>query len=70
MVLLVALPQNAGINAKNLKERKMQKRTIEIRGIPAAVWGSRSKKIYIYAHGQGGSKDDAEFLASIICKQG
>lgn len=48
----------------------MQKSEIKIRGIPAAVWGGRSKRVYIYAHGQGGSKDDAEFLASIICKQG
>ncbi|WP_298704452.1 alpha/beta hydrolase [uncultured Campylobacter sp.] len=48
----------------------MQKSTIEIRGIPAAVWGSCSKKVYIYAHGQGGSKDDAELLASVVCEQG
>ena len=70
MVFLVALPQNAGIDAKNLKERKMQKSAIEIRGIPAAVWGNRSKKVYIYAHGQDGSKEDAELLASVVCKQG
>lgn len=48
----------------------MQKSAIEIRGIPAAVWGNRSKKVYIYAHGQGGSKDDAELLASVVCEQG
>ena len=42
----------------------MQKSAIEIRGIPAAIWGSRSKKVYIYAHGQDGSKDDAKLLAS------
>ncbi len=48
----------------------MQKSAIEIRGIPAAIWGSRSKKVYIYAHGQGGSKDDAELLASVVCEQG
>ena len=47
----------------------MQKSAIEIRGIPAAVWGSHSKKVYIYAHGQGGSKEDAELLASVVCKQ-
>ena len=70
MVLLVTLPQNAGIDAKNLKERKIQKSAIEIRGIPAAVWGGRSKRVYIYAHGQGGSKDDAELLASVVCEQG
>lgn len=70
MVFLVALPQNAGIDAKNLKERKMQKSAIEIRGVPAAVWGSRSEKVYIYAHGQGGSKDDAELLASVVGEQG
>ena len=69
MVLLVALPQNAGRRRKNLKERKMQKSAIEIRGIPAAVWGNRSEKVYIYAHGQGGSKDDAELLASVVCEQ-
>ena len=48
----------------------MQKSTIEIRGIPAAVWGNRSKKVYIYAHGQGGSKEDAGLLASVVCEQG
>ena len=69
MVLLVTLPQNAGKRRKNLKERKMQKSAIEIRGIPAAVWGNRSKKVYIYAHGQCGSKEDAELLASVVCKQ-
>ena len=70
MVLLVALPQNAGRRRKNLKERKMQKSAIEIRGIPAAVWGNRSEKVYIYAHGQDGSKEDAELLASVVCEQG
>lgn len=48
----------------------MQKSAIEIRGVPAAVWGGRSKRVYIYAHGQYGSKDDAEFLASVVCEQG
>lgn len=48
----------------------MQKSEIKIRGIPAAVWGSRSEKVYIYARGQGGSKDDAELLASVVCEQG
>ena len=48
----------------------MQKSTIEIRGVPVAVWGSRSEKVYIYAHGQCGSKDDAELLASVVCEQG
>ena len=48
----------------------MQKSAIEIRGIPAVIWGSRSKKVYIYAHGQDGSKEDAELLASIVCEQG
>lgn len=48
----------------------MQKSEIKIRGIPAAVWGGRSKRVYIYAHGQGESKDDAELLASVVCEQG
>lgn len=48
----------------------MQKSAIEIRGVPAAVWGNRSEKVYIYAHGQCGSKEDAELLASVVCEQG
>ncbi|WP_298053073.1 alpha/beta hydrolase [uncultured Campylobacter sp.] len=48
----------------------MQKSAIEIRGVPAAVWRNRSEKVYIYAHGQCGSKDDAELLASVVCEQG
>ena len=47
----------------------MQKSAIEIRDIPAAVWGNRSEKVYIYAHGQCGSKEDAELLASVVCEQ-
>ena len=69
MVFLVALPQMR-VSAQKFKGKKIQKSAIEIRGIPAAVWGSRSEKIYIYAHGQCGSKDDAELLASVVCEQG
>ena len=48
----------------------MRESEIKIRGIPAAVWGSRSEKVYICAHGQCGSKDDAKLLASVVCEQG
>ena len=48
----------------------MQMGTIEIRGIPAAVWGGCSKRVYTYTHGQDGSKEDAELLASVVCEQG
>lgn len=34
-------------------------------GIPAILWGSASKNLYLYIHGQGGCKEEAEFLANL-----
>ena len=71
MVLLVALPQNAGIDAKNLKERKMQKSAIEIRGVPAAIWGSRSKKVISTLTGKAKARRMRSFwLPSFVSKAG
>ena len=44
--------------------------TVKISGIPAILWGTGSKKVYIYLHGQGGKKEEASLLASIACSQG
>ena len=48
----------------------IEKRTVKILGILATIWGTGSKKVYIYLHGQGGNKEEASLLASIVCAQG
>ena len=48
----------------------IEKRTVKILGILATIWGTGSKKVYIYLHGQRGNKEEASLLASIVCAQG
>lgn len=39
-----------------------------IEGIPAVLWGALSDKVFLYVHGQGGNKEEAENLAEIAVK--
>ena len=48
----------------------MKKTHIKISNIPAIVWGEYSNKVYLYIHGQGGNKEEADNLANIICQYG
>ena len=48
----------------------MYEKKLYIRNIPAILWGSPSEKIYIYIHGQGGNKEEAEFFSKIVGKFG
>lgn len=41
---------------------------IKICGIPSIIWGSVSNRVYLYIHGQGGCKEEAENFAKIACK--
>ena len=43
---------------------------IKIGVIPAIIWGKPADRLYLYIHGQGGSKEEAELLASVICPRG
>lgn len=43
----------------------MEKESIKINNIPAILWGKQSDKVYLYVHGQGGSKEDAECFAKV-----
>lgn len=43
---------------------------IYIDKIPALLWGNPSQKVFIYIHGQGGNKEEAEFFSKIVCKYG
>lgn len=48
----------------------ISKEDIEIDGIPAIIWGVPSPKMYLYIHGQEGSKEDAYHCAKIVCRYG
>lgn len=37
----------------------------KINGIPSVLWGEPSDKLYLYIHGQGGCKEEAEHFAEI-----
>jgi len=45
----------------------METKKIKIRGIPSIIWGSTSNKVYLYIHGQGGCKEEAETFVKIAC---
>lgn len=48
----------------------MERRTIQIHSTPAIIWGTSSKRLYLYIHGQGGCKEEAEAFANIACRNG
>lgn len=41
-----------------------------IERIPAILWGALSDKVFLYVHGQGGNKEEAENFAEIAVKYG
>ena len=43
---------------------------LNIKNIPAIIWGDTSSKVYLYIHGQGGYKEEAEAFASIANRYG
>ncbi len=47
----------------------MENITFKIKNIPAVVYGKKSEKVCIFIHGQGGNKEEAEFLSKIICEK-
>ena len=38
----------------------MKKQTMTIAGIPAILYGSRSRNVYLYLHGKNGCKEELE----------
>ena len=48
----------------------METEQLLIGNISATLWGKSTGKLYLYVHGQGGSKQEAELLASLICESG
>lgn len=48
----------------------MKKQTMTLAGIPAILYGSRSRKVYLYVHGKNGCKEEAERFAYTACEAG
>lgn len=46
----------------------MKTQRIHIMQTPAIIWGAPSEKVYLYIHGQGGYKEEAETFAGIACR--
>ena len=45
-------------------------RNVNVDGIPALVWGSKSEKVYIHVHGKMSRKEFAESFAVIAESKG
>lgn len=43
---------------------------LNIGNIPALLWGKPVSKVYIYVHGKGGSKAEAENFAALAKEKG
>jgi pimeloyl-ACP methyl ester carboxylesterase len=48
----------------------MKTEYISINGIPAILWGEQSNKIFLYIHGMGGCKEEAEMFAGLAATHG
>ena len=48
----------------------MKKQTMTLAGIPAILYGSRSRNVYLYLHGKNGCKEEAERFAATACEAG
>lgn len=48
----------------------MKKSYFKIDTIPAILWGEPSDKVYLFVHGKGGSKEDAQGFAEIATAKG
>lgn len=40
----------------------MKKQTMTLAGVPAILYGERSRRAYLYLHGKNGCKEEAERL--------
>ena len=48
----------------------MKKQTMTLAGIPAILYGSRSRNVYLYLRGKNGCKEEAERFAATACEAG
>ena len=48
----------------------MKKQTVTLAGVPAVLYGERSRRAYLYLHGKNGCKEEAERFAATACEAG
>ena len=48
----------------------MKKQTMTLAGVPAVLYGERSRRAYLYLHGKNGCKEEAERFAATACETG
>ena len=48
----------------------MKKQTMTLAGVPAILYGERSRRAYLYLHGKNGCKEEAERFAAAACEAG
>lgn len=48
----------------------MKKQELTLAGVPAILYGKRSRKVYLYVHGKNGCKEEAERFANTACSAG
>ena len=49
---------------------RMKKLKLVLAGVPAILYGERSRKVYLYVHGKNGCKEEAERFANTACAAG
>ena len=62
--------ENRARNALKQEEAVMEKIKLEVAGIPAVLYGKRSRRVYLYVHGKNGSAAEAARFARIACSAG
>lgn len=48
----------------------MKQQKLTIAGVPTILYGSRSRRVYLYIHGKNGCKEEAERFANTACACG
>ena len=48
----------------------MKQQKLTIAGVSAILYGSRSRRVYLYVHGKNGCKEEAERFAATACEAG
>ena len=48
----------------------MKRQTVTLAGVPAVLYGERSRRAYLYLHGKNGCKEEAERFAATACEAG
>lgn len=48
----------------------MKQELLQIGAVPAIVYGEPSEKVYLFAHGQCGYKEEAKGFAEIVLEKG